>query len=40
VAEPEAKPVPVPMAPGGGLVRKFGSLLVGGHGSARGCINN
>jgi hypothetical protein len=39
VAEPEAKPMPVPMAPDGGLVRKFASLLVGGHGSVRGRIN-
>jgi hypothetical protein len=39
VAEPEAKPVPVPMTPGGGLVRKFGNLLVGEHGSVRVRIN-
>jgi hypothetical protein len=39
VAEPEAKLVPVPMTPGGGLVRKFRSLLVGGHGSVCGRVN-
>jgi hypothetical protein len=39
VAEPEAKPVSLPMVPGGGLVCKFGSLLVGGHGSVRSRID-
>jgi hypothetical protein len=39
VVEPEAKLVPVPMTPGGALVRKLGSLLVGGHGSACGRVN-
>jgi hypothetical protein len=38
MAEPEANPVSVPTTPGGGLVRKCGSLLAGVNGSVHGRI--